>query len=137
MRRIAALIATLVLVGGCGTSESSLSDTVEGSWETDQYGIHIVFLDDGTYGTGHSLEQASPDDVSTAELEWGTWSVDGNTLILTPDPSSPHCAEMAGTYEIEVLGGGDRSDVAVLEDECSSRNIDFASGLARTNHSDE
>ena len=46
MRRTMALIAAFVLVGGCGTSESSLSDTIEGVWVTDLYGIFERYVDD-------------------------------------------------------------------------------------------
>jgi hypothetical protein len=131
MRRTAALIVVLVLVGGCGTSESSLSDTIEGVWVTNLYGIYEVFLDDGTYGVGHSLEQATPTD-GTAELNVGTWSVDGNVLTRTADASASYCAGMVATYEVEVLDDGNRLDIVVLEDDCAGPGrADFGSGLTR------
>ena len=131
MRRIAALIAALALVGGCGTTESSLSDSMVGHWVTDLHGIHIVFLDDGSYGKGHSPAQASPKDVSFAELEWGTWSTDGNILTITPDTTSAYCGKIVATYEIEVLDDGNRLEVTVLDDDCTKRPEDFGSGLTR------
>ncbi len=143
MRRTMALIAAVVLVGGCGSNESSLSDTIEGVWVTDLAGIFEVFHDDGSYGVGHSLELAAPDGAvrgvdgvlrSTAELEFGPWSTEGTILTMNPDAASAYCAGIVGTYEIDVLDDGNRLEVTVLDDKCSARAVDFGSGLTRSDN---
>jgi len=129
MRRIAVLITALVLLGGCGTTGPSLADSIVGNWVTDLDGMYVVIQDDGTYGVGHSLELAAPSDASTAELDWGTWSTDGNVLTQTGDGGA--CTGIVGTYEIDVPDDGNRLEVTVLDDACPSRRVDFGSGLTR------
>ena len=131
MRTITALVVALVLVGGCGSDEPSLSETIEGVWVTDLFGKYEVFLEDGSYGVGNTVESATPVN-GWAELDSGVWSVDGDILTRTPDERSEVCAGMVGTYEVEVLNGGDRLEITVLEDECELRAADFGSGLTRT-----
>ena len=132
MQRLAALVAAVILVGGCGTSDSSLSNALEeGVWVTNQWSAYIEFMDDGSYGVGKSPESAAPDDGTNAELEWGTWSTDGDTLSFTTDPTSSTCADMVGTYAVDVVDDGDTLDVTVLDDECATRRVDFGSGLTR------
>ena len=130
MRTITALVAALVLIGGCGSDEPSLSETIEGVWVTELFGKYEVFLDDGTYGVGNTISSATPVD-GEAELDSGTWSVDGDILTRTTDASSL-CAPWVGTYEVEVLDDGDRLEITVLEDECELRREDFGSGLTRS-----
>jgi hypothetical protein len=131
MRAIAALVVTLVLVGGCGSSEASLGETIEGVWTTDLWGTYEVFLDDGTYGVGHTLESATPTEDGFAEVSHGTWSVDGNILTRATDLSANGCPGKVATYEVEALNNGDRLELAVIEDDCADQRLDMGSGLTR------
>ena len=70
-----------------------LGDALVGVWVTDMVGAHVAFLDDGTYGTGHSLGWATQANVSMADLEWGTWSTNGNILTMTADATSESCEQ--------------------------------------------
>lgn len=122
MRSLTVLIVALALVGGCGTTERSLSDSIVGNWVTDRYNTHAEFRDDGTYDKGTGVPN---------RLEWGTWSTDGNTLTLNPDAATDACADRVGTYEIDVIDDGNRMEVTVLDDDCGLRAMDFGSGLTR------
>lgn len=125
-------IMTLVAVAGCGSGETdSPSELLVGTWETDLGGTIEVFNEDGTYSVGHTVDLASGDDVSQAELNFGTWSIDGNVLTRSSDPEAPYCQGMVGTYEIEFLDDGDRVAVTAVSDDCDHGRGDFASGLSR------
>jgi hypothetical protein len=115
-------------VAAADESEPTLSDSLTGAvWVTtgDKF---VVFLDDGTYGVGTS---AVLDDVTTADIEWGTWSVDGSVLTKVPDAASTFCAEVTGTYTIDVVDDGHRLDATVQEDPCLWRSSEFSQGLNR------
>jgi len=126
MRSLAVLTVALALVGGCGTTERSPSDSIVGNWVTDRYATHAEFRDDGTYGKGYAVPNPSE-----ADLEWGTWSTDGKVLTLNPDAATDACADKVGTYEIDVIDDGNRIEVTVLDDDCGLRAMDFGSGLTR------
>lgn len=121
MRRIVAFLAVLALVTGCGASPSdSLADTTWSSFG----GRALAFHSDGTYSVGLSI----PEDVADADTEWGTWSLDGDSLTMTPDATSPFCAGIPGTYTIEIDDDGDLA-ATVVDDDCPSRRGDFQNGL--------
>lgn len=132
MRRSIHVLIALALVGtaGCGSTDASLKDSVIGTWET-SLAVVVVFNDDGTYGVGHSVVSASPDDVRFAEMEYGTWSVEGGVLTKVTDEASRFCAGIESSYEIEVLDDGDRLGLTTLSDECRVRNDDFGKGVTR------
>ncbi len=132
MRSITALTVAALLVVACGSGDSSSTDELVGNWVTERGRVYVVFTDAGTYGKGHSLELAAPGSDSWASLEWGTWSISGDILTLSPDPESQYCGELVARYEIGFLDGGDRLEVTILEDDCSKRNSDFGGGLTRT-----
>jgi hypothetical protein len=126
------LLLAALTVGGCGSGEAdSPSELLVGTWVTDLWGAIEVFNEDGTYGVGHTVDLASGDDVSQAELGFGTWSIDGSILTRSSDPESPYCGGMEGTYEIEFLDDGDRVAVTVVSDDCPTQRKDFGSGLSR------
>ena len=91
--------------------------------------MYVVFQDDGTYGVGHSLESATPGGPSTAEVDWGTWSTEGNVLTQIGDGGD--CTGIVGTFEIDVADDGNRREVTLLDDDCYNRRHDFGSGLTR------
>ena len=129
---VALLLLAALTVGGCGSEEAdSPSELLVGTWETDLLGVIEVFNEDGTYGVGHNVDLASGDDVSQAELGFGTWSIDGSVLTRSMDPESPNCPGMMGTYEIEISDDGDRVAVTVVSDDCPTQRKDFGSGLSR------
>ena len=121
MRRFVAFFAVLALLAGCGTS---LSDSItETTWRTGT-GQLIAFHSDGTFSVGFTV----PEDVAEAETEWGTWSLDGDSLTMTPDAGSPNCAQIPGTYTVEIVDSGDLT-ATVVDDECDVRRSDFSNGL--------
>jgi hypothetical protein len=129
MRRTCALIVALLLLGGCGSDESepSLSESLtDTTWVSESDKIK-EYRDDGTYGVSTS----EFDDVSEANREWGTWSLDGNMLTVSPDTESPFCAEVTATYLVELVDDGNRLDVSVQDDPCEPRREDFSLGLTR------
>ncbi len=129
---VALLLLAALTVAGCGSGGADPpSELLVGTWETELWGVIEVFNEDGTYGVGHTVDLASGDDVSQAELAFGTWSIDGNVLTRSADPGSPYCAGMEGTYEIEFLDDGDRVAVTVVSDDCPTQRQDFGSGLSR------
>ena len=126
------LLLAALTVGGCGSEEvNPLFDQLVGIWETDRYGMVEVFNEDGTYGVGNTVELASGDDVTQAEMAFGVWSVDGTVLTRSADPESPYCAGQVGTYEIEFLDDGNHVAVTVVNDDCPGQRLDFGSGLHR------
>jgi hypothetical protein len=135
MNRLMVILLLAASVSACGSddADSSLSDTLtDAAWVTTQ-GKRIEFRDDGTYGV--SVE--SFDEVSEADREWGSWSLDEDELSMTPDTQSPFCAEAIGTYTIVVREGGVALDVKVVEDQCEQRERDFSSGLTQLAATDE
>jgi hypothetical protein len=129
---VALLLLAALTIGGCGSGEAdSPSELLVGTWETDLYGMVEVFNEDGTYSVGHTVDLASGDDVSQAEMGFGTWSIDGNVLTRSADPESPYCTGLVGTYEIEFLDDGDRVAVTVVSDDCPTQRRDFGSGISR------
>ena len=121
MRRIVTLLAVLALLAGCGTS---LSDTLtDTTWKSYGGKLH-AFHSNGTYSVGYTV----PDDVADATTEWGTWSLDGDSLTMTPDTESPYCAEIPGTYTIAIVDSGDLT-VVVVDDGCDPRRSDIQNGL--------
>ena len=123
------VLALLGALGACGSDESepSLSETLTETTWVSGGGKFIEFRDDGAYGV--STEEF--EGVSESDREWGTWSVDGNVLSMTPDLESPFCAEVTGTYTMAVLDSGDRLDATVQDDPCEPRQEDFSLGLTR------
>ena len=129
---VALLLLAVLTVGGCGSGEAdSPSELLVGTWVTDLYGHIEVFNEDGTYGVGGTVDLASGDDVSQAELGFGTWSIDGSVLTRNMVPESPYCRGMVGTYEIEFSDDRDRVAVTVVSDDCPTQRKDFGSGLSR------
>lgn len=121
MRRCVAYLAVLALLAGCGTSLSdSLTDTTWRSYG----GALLAFHSDGAYSVGFTV----PEDVADAETEWGTWSLDDDSLTMTPDAGSPNCAEIPGTYTVAITDGGDLT-ATVVGDDCDVRRTDFSYGL--------
>jgi hypothetical protein len=122
-------MVVLVLLGGCGSgdSETSLSDSITDATWLSAGNKLVVFEDDGAFGVGRSPFN----DVSAADTEWGTWSVEASVLSMTPDAESPKCAEVTGTYSIDVVDDGNRIDATVQDDPCSGRRADFSEGLTR------
>lgn len=97
MRSLTVLIVALALVGGCGTTERSLSDSIVGNWVTDRYNTHAEFRDDGTYDKGTGVPN---------RLEWGTWfGVWGRRRVLS-GPRGPAGGRSVGGSLCELLGGG-------------------------------
>jgi hypothetical protein len=131
MRKILIIMVGLVVaLGACGSDDSapSISESItETSWETDQ-GKLIIFQEDGMYGAG----AATFTDVTSADREWGTWTVDGSVLTMMPDADSPNCGEVPGTYTVALVDDGNSLDVTVEDDDCGPRRADFSSGLTRT-----
>ena len=130
------LLAALT-IGGCGSGDAaSPSEVLVGTWKTDLYGMVEVFNEDGTYSVGHTVDLASGEDVSQAEIAFGIWSIDGSVLTRSADPESPNCAGLVGTYEIEFFDDGDRVTVRVVSDDCPPQREDFGSALTRYTESD-
>jgi len=129
---VALLVLAALTVGGCGSGEAdSPSELLVGTWVTDLYGVIEVFNEDGTYGVGHTVDLASGDNVSQAELGFGTWSIDGSVLTRSMDPEAPYCPGMVGTYETEFSDDGDRVALTVVSDDCPTQRQDFGSGISR------
>ena len=130
MRLLCVLVLAVALLAGCGSDESEpdLADTLTGATWITEGDKYIVFRDAGDYGVG-TVEVSS--DVSLADREWGTWSVDGNVLTKVPDAGSPVCAEVTSSYTIEVVDDGERLETTVQDDECEPRHEDFSRGLTR------
>lgn len=133
MRRLLTALAVFALVGACGSddSEPSLSDTLTGStWLTQDPAYYQTYHDDGTYAVDSTTARAEGD-VSAADIEWGTWTLDENVLSLTPDAASAYCAGVTGTYLLEVADDGDRIDVSVQDDTCNVRSVGFPPAVTR------
>ena len=126
MRRMYTFLIALVLVGGCGSSDSNLEDSIVGTWQTPAK-VWVEFRDDGSYDVGHSRGQA--------DLEWGGWSVDGDLLTQVTEADSNACAGVTGVYTIEMLDDGDRFVATPQEDTCEARVEDFTI-LTRVEDSD-
>ena len=124
MRKLAAMLC-IVLMGilaGCGNSNF---DQTVGMWVDEESVFYLVFNEDGTYGVGRSPRLASGTDVVSPELEWGTWSYEGNLLSMAPDPDSEFCRRLIGTYEMEIIDDGQRMLATLVEDECPVRESGF------------
>ena len=126
MRRVYAFLMALALVGGCGGGDSTLEDSIVGTWKTPAH-VWVEYRDDGSYDVGHSRSQA--------DLEWGSWSVDGDVLTQLTDADSNACAGVPGVYLIEMSDDGDRFVATVQDDTCNARIEDFTT-LTRMPDSD-
>ena len=132
MHRILAALAVVALLGACGSddSEPSLSDTLtESTWLT-QDPYYQTYHDDGTYAVDSTTARAEGD-VSAADIEWGTWTLDENVLSLTADAESPYCTGLSGTYLLEVGDDGNRIEVTLEDDDCEVRSIGFPPAVTR------
>jgi hypothetical protein len=132
MRRILTALAVVALLGACGSdaSEPSLSETlIESAWLT-QENFHQTYHDDGTYAVDRTTARAEGD-VSAADLEWGTWTLDGNVLSLTPNAESAYCAGISATYLLEVTDDGNRIEVSIQDDTCYQRSVGFPPAVTR------
>ena len=127
MRHAPVLMAVAVLLGGCGSDDSStgLSESIVGTWLSEG-GKYITFSADGDYDVGTGA--------GAADVEFGTWSVDGDVLTKVTDPESTYCAGSVGIYESEILDDGERLESTVVDDDCTGRVRDFAS---LTRHADK
>jgi hypothetical protein len=132
MRRMLTALAVVALLGACGSddSEASLSDTLTGSTWLTQDDYYQTYHDDGTYAVDSTMARAEGD-VSAADLEWGTWTLDENVLSLTPDAESTYCTGLSATYLLEVTDGGNRIEVSIQDDDCSVRSAGFPPALTR------
>ena len=83
--------------------------------------------DDGSYDVGHSRSQA--------DLELGSWSVDGDVLTQLTDADSNACAGVPGVYRSEMSDDGDRFVATAQDDTCNARIGDFTT-LTRMPDSD-
>ena len=121
MRRMSWFAVLILMVAACGESASlsdSITDTV---WEASD-GRLIDFRTDGTYSAGSTV----PDDVADADTEWGTWSLDGDVLTMTPSESE-FCTT-PGSYTV-AIGESGELDVTLVEDECEGRANAWLDGL--------
>jgi hypothetical protein len=132
MRRFLTSLVVVALVGACGSddSEPSLSDTLTGSTWLTQDKYYQTYHDDGTYAVDTTTARAEGD-VSAADTEWGTWTLDENVLSVTPDAASAYCAGITGTYLLEVADDGNRIDVSMQDDTCNVRTVGFPPALTR------
>jgi hypothetical protein len=125
-------LAVVALLGACGSddSEPSLSDTLTGSTWLTQDDYYQTYHDDGTYAVDTTMAGAEGD-VSAADTEWGTWTLDENVLSLTADAESAYCAGVTGTYLLEVTEDGNRIEVSLESDDCSARRVGFPPAVTR------
>jgi hypothetical protein len=117
----------------CG---ESLQDQMVGMWVSDFKGICVALNDDGTYGKGHSPEQAEAGESQTPGFEWGTWTVEEGVLTFTTPEEAPYCGGTVGTYEVAVSDTGDELSPTLVEDGCTTRAADFPLGLTRHTESE-
>ena len=124
------VVVAMLAIGSCGSGDESLADRVPGTWVTGA-DVYVVFHEDGSHGVGHSEALASGTNGAAPEIEFGTWTVEGSTLTFRNDPESAVCSGMVGTYEIEIVGDGDKMLPTLVSDECEVRAEDWDSGLTR------
>ena len=131
MRKVVVVIIVILAgLGACGSddSEPSLSESITASSWMTRGGKIIEFREDGTFG----VSTTEFDDVSSANREWGTWTLEGSVLTFNPDADSPYCAEEAGSYTISIVNDGTSVEATVEEDSCGGpRQSDFSAGLTR------
>jgi hypothetical protein len=121
MRRVVAFLVALALLAGCG---ASLSDSITDSvWKAGD-GRLIDFRSDGTYSVGFTV----PEEVADADSEWGTWSLDGDVLTMTPNAESSYCPEITGIYTV-AIGETGELEATPVEDKCAARASQFPFGL--------
>jgi hypothetical protein len=123
MRRMLFLMVMLALLGGCGSdgTDDALAESMTGTWES-KYG-YVEFRDDGTYAAGN--------EVASADLEWGTWSTEGDVLTMVPAEDSRYCAGRTGIYIIEFFEDGNRLEATVEDDACLTRLSVWSLGQSR------
>jgi hypothetical protein len=122
---VAAAAFSLLAASGCGSESSDPTAAVNGIWKTD-FGYYLEFSEDGTFGMGGSPERAS-----SAPLEWGTFTFDGETLRLTTTDDSEYCAGTLASYTVSPSDDGDFIALTEIEDECGTRSTDLERGIRR------
>jgi hypothetical protein len=129
--------ATAILLGamisaclvGCSDSASAIEDELVGVWYSKLY-IYVAFDADGTYGKGHSAEQAQGQSQNPV-MDWGTWSVEDDVLTLITADGSEYCGDTTATYRVAIADDGSEVRVTLLDDPCGIRSSDLTNGLTR------
>lgn len=70
-------------------------------------------------------------------MEWGTWTYEDTVLTMTPDSDSLYCSGYVGTYEIEMVDGGDGMLSILVEDGCGPWSLGFGGAGTRVTHTDD
>lgn len=117
--------AAFSLLAACGAESVDPASAVDGTWKT-EFGYYLEFAEDGTFGMGGSPERAS-----SAPLEWGTFTLDGETLRMVTADDSEYCAGTLASYRVSSSEGGDFIDMTEIEDECGTRSTDLERGIRR------
>ena len=106
-----------------------------GMWET--YEGYEVLHEDGSYSAGRSPEEARSD-----PIDFGRYTIEGNTFTYVTDPEAQFCTRssstdatvregIAGVYEISISDDGNQLLRTLVDDECGARSQDVVPSVTR------
>jgi hypothetical protein len=125
----------LLLLSGCSTPEPSptatapptktpapilatSADDIIGIWQlgSGNFALFFQYAEDGTYRTAQRILTNLED----SPTQKGQFTLEGGLLTLVTSDESPLCAGQSGTYEVQLLEGGQIA-LILKEDQCTLR----------------
>ena len=120
--------ATTTAAPVAATSPPGIAPTQQqliGMWETSKG--YEVLHEDGTYGAGTTPEAARSD-----PMDFGTYTIEGNTFTYVTDPKARICTRststdatvregITGVYEISISDDGNQLLRTLIDDECGTQ----------------
>jgi hypothetical protein len=108
--RLVTALAVMFVVAGCTSDDAS--DQIHGTWLLEQYSAYEEFAEDGTWGV---WEHA---DLAGNPYDWGTYTFDGETLVMTNAEGS-YCPGSVATFTVEFSDNGQEARETFVEDTCT------------------
>jgi hypothetical protein len=109
------LLAVLLLIAGCG-SDDGAADQIHGTWLVEGQGAYTEMAEDGTWGVWTNA------DLVGDAYDWGTYTFDGETLVLSNAEGS-YCDGAVASWTVEFSDNGQEARQTFVEDSCTAAGV--------------